>query len=322
MSRKFLNGIDLTSNRGINFASPTAATDAVNKAYVDNALAGLSWKLDVRAATTTNGTLATAYANTSVLDGVTLATNDRILLKNQTSQLENGIYTVNASGAPTRSTDTDSTAELNNATVSVLDGTVNGIGGSLNVNGTSWTQITKNPTIGSSNIVWALFAAGTVYTASATGGLLLTAGAFSVLLPASSGLATSASGLVVQLDTTPGLVLGAGGVKVLLNGTNPALTLTGGLAVIPGTGITVAANTVAIDTSTVTRKFSASIGNASLTAFTVTHNLNTFDVDVQVFDNGTTETVEADVTRPTVNTVLVTFAVAPTTNQFRVLVRG
>ena len=54
----------------------------------------------VRVATTANGTLSSAFANGQTVDGVTLATNDRILLKNQSTGSENGIYTVNASGAP------------------------------------------------------------------------------------------------------------------------------------------------------------------------------------------------------------------------------
>jgi hypothetical protein len=314
MSRKFLTGVDLVNNRGINFASPTAATDAANKSYVDNALAGLSWKSDVRVATTTNGTLATAYANGQTVDGQVLATGDRILIKNQTTQTENGIYTVNASGAPTRATDADSTAELNNATVTVLQGTVNAL--------TSWTQTTANPVIGTNNIVWATFAAGQAYTAAATGGLTLSANAFSVLLPANSGLATSASGTTVQLDTSPGLVLGSGGLKVLLNATNPALTLTGGLAVIPGTGVSVAGNSVAIDTSVVVRKFAQSIGNGALTSIPVTHSLGTLDVQVQLYDNSTFETVECDVVRTSTTVVTLGFVVAPTTNQYRVLIQG
>lgn len=56
----------------------------------------------VRVATTANGTLASAFANGSTVDGVTLATGDRILLKNQTTGAENGVYVVKASGAPDR----------------------------------------------------------------------------------------------------------------------------------------------------------------------------------------------------------------------------
>lgn len=86
---------------------------------------GGSWKTPVRAASTANGTLATAFENGDTLDGVTLATGDRILLKNQTSAAENGIYVVNASGAPTRASDADSGAELVNAAVLVSEGTAN-----------------------------------------------------------------------------------------------------------------------------------------------------------------------------------------------------
>lgn len=81
---------------------------------------------DVRVATTANGTLATAYENGDTVDGVVLATGDRILLKDQTSGAENGIYTVNASGAPTRATDFDSDTEaLFGTYVKVTAGTTN-----------------------------------------------------------------------------------------------------------------------------------------------------------------------------------------------------
>lgn len=312
MAPKFLTGIDLTNNRGINVASPTAATDAANKAYVDALIAGLSWKDEVRAATTTAGTLATSFANGSVIDTVTLATADRILIKNQASAIENGIYTVNASGAPTRTTDADTAPKLNNATVLVTSGTVN--------IDTAWTQTTANPTVGSSNIVFVQFGAGQSYTAG--NGLSLSTNTFAVLLDgaANSGLAVSGSG--TKINPGSAISTAGGNCNVLLNATNPALTLTGGLAVIAGTGITVAANTVAIDLTSVTRKFSASVGNASLSTFTVTHNLNTQDVLVQVYDNSTFETVFCDVTRPTVNTVVVTFSGVPTTNQYRVVVHG
>jgi hypothetical protein len=85
-----------------------------------------SIKQAVRAATTVNGALTTAYENTDVIDGVTLATGDRILLKNQSTGAENGIYTVNATGAPTRATDFDESAELERGVlVSVIEGTAN-----------------------------------------------------------------------------------------------------------------------------------------------------------------------------------------------------
>lgn len=79
----------------------------------------------VKAATTTNGTLATAYANGSVVDGYTLVTGDRLLLKNQTTGAENGVYTVNASGAPTRTTVWGVGQDVVGYSVRVINGTVN-----------------------------------------------------------------------------------------------------------------------------------------------------------------------------------------------------
>jgi hypothetical protein len=99
-------------NKITGLGTPTADSDAATKLYVDSTAQGIDWKASVRAATTANGTLATAYANGSVVDGVTLATGNRILIKDQTTGSENGIYTVNASGAPTRAVDADTAAEI------------------------------------------------------------------------------------------------------------------------------------------------------------------------------------------------------------------
>lgn len=99
-------------------------------AYVElpaaDALNNLTMKKAVRVATTANGTLATAYENGDTVDGVVLATGDRILLKDQTTGAENGIYTVNASGAPTRATDADLSAKVTaGLMVYVAEGTAN-----------------------------------------------------------------------------------------------------------------------------------------------------------------------------------------------------
>lgn len=93
-------------------AAPINDTDAANKAYVDAARSGLDTKDSVRVATIDPGTLATSFAAGQVVDGETLVVGDRILIKNQTDASQNGIYTVNATGAPTRSTDADTNAEV------------------------------------------------------------------------------------------------------------------------------------------------------------------------------------------------------------------
>jgi hypothetical protein len=118
--------VDLNNQKITNLTDPANPQDAANKRYVDAAVVGIEWKPSVRAATTANGTLATAFANGQVIDGVTLATGNRILIKNQTTGTENGLYTVNATGAPTRSTDADTSAELTASfAVFVEEGTAN-----------------------------------------------------------------------------------------------------------------------------------------------------------------------------------------------------
>lgn len=115
-------------------ADPSSAMHAATKQYVDSLGSnGVKWKEPVRVATTTAQTLGSDFENGDTIDGIVLATNDRILVKNQASATENGIYTVNASGTPTRATDADAYTELNGATVFVLEGTANADKGFMQV---------------------------------------------------------------------------------------------------------------------------------------------------------------------------------------------
>ena len=252
-------GFKLTS-----LATPTADTDAANKGYVDSVAQGLDTKASVVAATTTNGTLATAFANGQVVDGVTLATGNRILIKNQTDQTVNGIYTVNASGAPTRSTDMDAGSEFPSAYVFVEQGTVNA--------DTGWVCTNNSVTLGSTNIVWAQFSGAGTYTAS--DGILLTGSNFTGVVAASGGLSVGATGFLLD-------------------------------------------NTIAV------RKYAVSVGDGSATSYTVTHSLSTKDVTVAVYDNSAPfAEVLCDVQHTSTSAITLLFSVAPTSNQYRVVVHG
>lgn len=125
----FTGNQSMGGNLLTNLATPSASTDASTKGYVDTQIASITNLFDakgsVRVATSSAGTLATSFANGQTIDGVVLATNDRILIKNQASQVENGIYVVNASGVPTRATDMDVWTEVPGAFVAVEEGTTN-----------------------------------------------------------------------------------------------------------------------------------------------------------------------------------------------------
>lgn len=117
-------------------------------------------------------------------------------------------------------------------------------------------------------------------------------------------------------------LLAGGAATVYVGGAG--MTLTGStFDVGAGAGITVAADTVAIDTAVVVRKFAANLGNGVLTDIPVTHGLNTLDVNVQVYTNSAPyDTVFAEVQRTDVNTVTVLFGVAPAAAAYRVVVQG
>lgn len=149
-----------------NLLTPSTGTDAATKNYVDTAIGNLNSLFDakgsVRVATTADGTLASAFANGQTVDGVVLTTGDRILLKNQSTQAENGIYIVNASGAPTRATDMDAWTEIPGAFVAVEEGTANADtiwlctangGGTLGTTAITWQQIPTTAGLSNSNFV-------------------------------------------------------------------------------------------------------------------------------------------------------------------------
>jgi hypothetical protein len=163
--------VSWNSQRITSLLDPAAAQDAATKNYVDSVAQGLDAKGSVRAATTTSGTLASSFQNASIIDGITLSTGDRILIKNQSSASENGIYTVNSSGAPTRATDMDIWGEVPGAFVFVETGTANA--------DTGWVcTADAGGTLNTTSITWAQFSGAGTYTAGT--GLTLTGSQFAI----------------------------------------------------------------------------------------------------------------------------------------------
>jgi hypothetical protein len=161
----------MNSQKITDLADPVLDQDAATKAYVDAATAGLNVHASVKAATTTNVNLANAVDNNKVLDGYTLSTGDRILIKNQNTAADNGVYIVASNGAPTRATDYNQVGEVDAGDfIFVENGTVNGK--------TGWVQTNAITTLGTDPIAFTQFSGTGTYLAG--NGLTLTGTTFSI----------------------------------------------------------------------------------------------------------------------------------------------
>ena len=116
------SNVTITGGSITGMGSPSAASDVTTKNYVDTLVAGLKTRIITRVATTANINLTTDLQNGDTLDGITLVTGDKVLVKNQTSVDENGIYDVVASGTATRNADYDTISELAGQIVVVQEG--------------------------------------------------------------------------------------------------------------------------------------------------------------------------------------------------------
>lgn len=187
--------VSLNSRNLTNLADPVNAQDAATKAYVDATRQGLDAKDSVRVATTAN--VALTGATTTTIDGVTLAAGNRILVKNQTTGSENGIY-VFATGAWSRATDADTSAKVSSGLfVFVEEGTVNSDSG--------WVLTTDGViTIGTTSLNFAQFSGAGQITAGM--GLTKTGNTIDVGTVSTSRIVVNADNidlaLVNQTDTS------------------------------------------------------------------------------------------------------------------------
>jgi len=261
--------VSLNSQKITNLATPTADGDAASKSYVDGVSQGLDVKASCIAATTGNITISTALNNGDTLDGVSLSTNDRVLVKDQSSASENGIYIVGSS--PARADDLAAGADAAGMFTFVEKGTVNAD------NGFVCTSDKGSAVVGTNNLAFSQF----------SGAGQITAG---------DGLDKSANTLSVDLKSNGGLVIESTEIAVDL----AASSITGTLAISDGgtgatsasaartaLGLAIGTNVQAFDADLDTLSGCQSGAAAALAALTST--------EVAILDGCTATTAELNI---------------------------
>ena len=181
--------VSLNSQTITNLSDPVNASDAATKSFVEATSQGLDVKDSCVAATTANITISTALNNGDTLDGVTLSTNDRVLVKNQSTASENGIYVVGSS--PARADDLAAGADAAGFFTFVEQGTVNAD------NGFVCTSNKGSAVVGTNNLTIAQFSGAGQITAG--DGLDKSGNTLSVDLKANGGLVIESTEIAIDL---------------------------------------------------------------------------------------------------------------------------
>lgn len=266
----------ITANQVTGLASPTLATDAVNKSYVDNIAQGLTTKAPCLVISLSNITLS----GLQTIDGIALVAGNRVLVDGQTTGSQNGIYVVSA-GAWTRSADMAVGSSAAGAFTFVEEGTINA--------DTGWVCSTDPGVdiVGTNSLIFVQFSSAGVILAG--NGLQKTGNVVSVL-PFDNSLQTVAGGVSVKEDAAGAIITGATGIKVNIDST-----------------LQIVANALGVKPGTVARIFTqsgVSIGTTPGVQI-ITHNLNSKFVVVAVMDSTTNEEYMVDVIHATVNTITI-----------------
>ena len=220
-----LSGTFDFSSGTLQAGTPSNATDVANKSYVDGIVGGgVYWKEPAKAASTANVTISNP--GTDSFDGVSLVSGDRLLLKNQSSAAENGVYDFNgSSSALTRSSDANSADEINGLAIFVKEGSTNADQG--------FVQTSEVANLGSDNVVFVQFTglgqitagdglekSGNTLSVSVGNGISTSAG--DIVVAAGEGLDFNAGDLDVQVDDSS-IEINAGALRVKADGITSAM---------------------------------------------------------------------------------------------------
>jgi hypothetical protein len=325
-------------------ADPTQALQLATKQYVDNISSGINAHDAVVAATVGNlsavyaagttgadggtgvGSTLTASANAAlIIDNVTLVSGDRVLVKNQTTATQNGIYVVTNTGSGstkwvlTRAIDSDNhvAAQVNAGDLTfvvaptsqfTVTPTNQNISFVMNAQGTGTG---KSIVIGTDSITWTQFSGASSITAGA--GISTSGNQIAIALGSSTDTTTGS-------DST-GLSLSGNTLQLRLNSAGGLTTTSAGLKINTGTGFNTTGNTLNFASGYGVRKYVGTVtGDNTTSNFTITHSLATRDVTVRVYQTSASPDtqyadIEVDITRSAANTndVTIGFASAPAT---------
>ena len=295
--------VSLNSQKITNLATPTVASDAATMAYVDSIAQGLAPKDSVRAATTANITLSAPQT----IDGISVIAGDRVLVKDQSTPAQNGIYLV-AAGAWTRATDMDAWAEVPAAFTFVEQGTVNA--------DTGWVSTAdQGGTLNTTAVTWVQFSgAGQIVSGA---GLTKTGNTIDV--GAGSGITVNADSVQVANNGITNAMLADGAVDLATADVTNTLPLTKG-----GTGQTTAK--AARETGLAGAGYYSSATHGAGTSISITqatHGLRSsrgLVVQTQLESDGSV--VLADVLVAANGDVTVSFSASQSANTIRVTVIG
>lgn len=217
--------VDVTDSRIVGVSTPINATDAANKAYVDNAVTGLTFKEAVNLLATSNVALTGSTA-TLVIDGHTALTaaegnGYRILLKGQSTDAENGIYVYSDNGTSytlTRTADADTYTEIKGASVFVVEGVTYAQTGWVQANhyittfaGQNWVQFSGSGAYVAGS---GLTLSGTTFDVGAGDGISVTANAVGLAgTVAGNGLIFTA-GVIDVVGTADRISVTANGIDI------------------------------------------------------------------------------------------------------------